>query len=202
MKKEISEIECYRQMHNPIHKETYDVGKFNHHYSDYLDPIGFSFPNRAKQAVDKFIIVEICGQELKLARQLKSIADEIDYSKSLFDLADNWDEQGAKKLEENVYINAVKFLVNYSNYIFTKFQTIIQSPEMGLCPDGSIDISWVTESCRLLVNIKERDGNIYGLFYGYTSVKKDDKIYKYPKEGAIDLTNIDPLLSQWMLNLI
>lgn len=146
-------------------------------------------------AADKCEAVTIADQVILLPVQLNDLKDEVESSKEILDLDDNWDYEGAKKIDESVYLSSIKFLISYSSYIYNNSRIIIDTPEINPCSDGSIDLSWRSTKLRLLINFKLSTDQVKANFYGdlYDPEKS--------RQGYIDLTQFDTSFAEWMKQL-
>jgi len=84
---------------------------------------------------------------VELPTELGEIAQAIEESKYLLELSDNFAEEGAKACWER----AVRFLVEYSEWVFQSFHYVIDRPKIY----GSIDMLWRTDHYRWLINFPE-----------------------------------------------
>lgn len=136
--------------------------------------------------------INILDEKINISDNLKHIKDCIENSKWITELEENWDSEGAKKIEPIVWKNAMKFLISSSSYIFTHFDIKIFSPSILPCSDGSLDISFDNNSIRLLINFKNQYNGLasyYGDNYDYNNIKGDfisltyiDYIYVWMKQ--------------------
>lgn len=108
-----------------------------------------------------------------LPRALAQIAEAIEESKSILDLEDNWDDEGAERFHLQTWLRAIEFLTSYAIAALRDFGVLIEKPEITPGPDGSIDVLWKNSSYRLLFNIGKEE-NSSALFYGDNY--KDQKI--------------------------
>ena len=127
---------------------------------------------------------------------MDKIKDESELSKSLLLLEKDWDSEGAVKIDINIFLSSIKFLVEYSNYIYRNRGLVIASPEINPCINGTIDLSWRTSKVRLLINIrfselKAMSAYYYGDFYNNMS----------PIKGSISVNEFSEFLAIWMKNL-
>ncbi len=127
-----------------------------------------------------------------VSSKLSSIIEEIKRSEYILNLKGDWDEEGAEKVNENTWCSAVRFLINYSQYLLDS-NIVIEAPEINPCRDGSIDLSWRTDNARLLINIQnKKDGE--AVFYGDLYNGKG----KMPIKGGVPFTGVQEHLVTWM----
>jgi hypothetical protein len=110
-------------------------------------------------------VLDILGEHLEIPTRLEEIKSEIENSKRILNFEDDWNNDGACKIDTKIYLHAIKFLIEYSKYL-KKLGFIISSPDIDPCPDGTIDLSWNTDKARLLINFRIVDEDILGYFYG------------------------------------
>jgi hypothetical protein len=88
---------------------------------------------------------------------------EIEASKYILDLKDDWDDAGSPGYDKNTWIKTIQFLVNYSQWFFEKFNRIIYTPKIYPGAKKDIDLLWEKDSFRLLIRINESGES--GMFY-------------------------------------
>ena len=136
----------------------------------------------------------ILDKKFTLSHELKSIYEEIVYSKKYLDFADDWDDEDALGCNPKIFIRAIELLIIYAENVL-KFHSIsIKPPEISLGVDGSIDLYWKCENKMLLmnvVNLLEFDVHFYGKSIAGTVIK-----------GFIIDFDIDKDLSNWMKELL
>lgn len=147
--------------------------------------------NRAVHTVDSDLII-LTGLKITVPYYLSQIKDEIERSRYIMGLNDNWDENGAYAIDSGVWEMAVKFMLNYSKYIYEKFRVIISPARIDPGRDGSIDLLWRTDRYRMLVNIPKNDSVSY---YG------DDYTDNNSIKGTVDVYDTKDFLASWMKNL-
>lgn len=82
-------------------------------------------------------------------------------SKRLGALEDNWDDEGAQKVDEQIIKEAIDFI----RCLDGLFQNKIPIPRINPVPDGSIDIHWKLDLCECLLNIVIQDKEPMADFY-------------------------------------
>lgn len=105
---------------------------------------------------------------IDISYQFQNLIEEIEKSKYILELPDDWDDEGSPKYEEEVFINAIEFLIKSVQDIKDEFDVIIDTPKILHGPDGSIDVLWKNADYKLLLNISPDENNI-ATFYGYNS---------------------------------
>ncbi|RZJ86438.1 MAG: hypothetical protein EOO20_18305 [Chryseobacterium sp.] len=162
--------------------------------------IGFELTDEIFKEVDsigseKYVILDFLGKSHLVPKDLYDIVEEINDSKYILELQDNWDHCGAKAANIEVYKKSIEFLLMYSQHIYNVYGVIIQAPEINLIPSGTIDFSWRTSGARMLINFKQKDDKILATWFGY---HKPDNL---PEEGYIDVTKINESKAVWMKEL-
>lgn len=103
--------------------------------------------------------------------QLEQVITE---SRSLLDLADDWDGNGSPRVSESAWARAMKFLRRYARMAHDSFGRNVESPKIGPGPDGSIDLHWESQDFEILVNVPadpSQMAEFYGDDYGHASIK-------------------------------
>ena len=102
------------------------------------------------------------------------IRREIERSKRILQLEDDWDGQGSPRYSEEVWRRAIDCLLRYARYSLREGDSVIPTPRIDPGPEGSIDIHWKQQQFELLMNIPS-DPNLpagfYGDDYGHTKIK-------------------------------
>lgn len=143
----------------------------------------------------KEIQITVLGTSFSSCAPLFKIHSEIKDAIQILELEENWDDEGAKKIQEPVFIEAVSFLLNYSDFIYKNFGVIISTPEINPCIDGSIDLSFRSQNARLLINIQKENERSNAIFYGDLY---DNKI---PIKGNVPTEGVFEHLAHWMKHL-
>lgn len=104
---------------------------------------------------------------------LSEIVKDINESRAMLDLEFDWDSSGGHAIPPKVWENAAMFLATYSKWIYENEQVVLQSPSINPVADGSIDLTWYTNTARMLINIKNSD-NPEAHFYG--DLQNDESI--------------------------
>jgi len=149
---------------------------------------------------DKFKKIEVVGSiliseiNLTINSNLQHIYKEIDHSKYILALQENWDDEGAEVIPKDMWYRSVKFLVDYASWIYETYNEIIETPEINPVRNGSIDLSWRTQNARLLINIVNSESRI-AIFYGdqYNDLNSI--------KGKINIDEFQDYLAIWMRKL-
>ncbi len=124
---------------------------------------------------NKFIEVEFLKVELdnevitELPLKLHEIYREIEKSKYVLDLEDDWDDEGSITYKPATWIRAVKFIADYAKWVLEEASIVLSTPRISPGPNGSIDVLWKNNNFRLLINIPEdrqKQASFYGDDYG------------------------------------
>jgi hypothetical protein len=86
------------------------------------------------------------------------LAAEINASRSMLELEDDWDGEGSPGYEEATWRRAVDFLVRNASRLNNEYGLALQSPRIRKGPRGSIDLHWHVTDRELLVNIPAKQG--------------------------------------------
>lgn len=108
------------------------------------------------------------GQSLTLPNSLSHLEGVIMDSGFIFDLEENWDDEGALKISNKSIWNAIHFLINYSTFVLKEYNIILKEPTLLPCSDGSVDLTWNNDTARMLINFRNSDDNeahYYGDLY-------------------------------------
>lgn len=178
--KNYSKTPLLKQIREYSHKsdETYrsrSFGVFGH-----LHFIG----NVSKEETVKVHILNNFTIELPVDFKDCEMIKEIEKSVRILDYKNNWDGEGSKSYKKETFINAISFLVKYTNWIWDEKVYAIPSPKILPGPNGSIDIYWKKNNFDLLVTISEHPSTT-AFFYGDD---KSDEIY----EGRFNIKKNNP----------
>ena len=177
--------------------------------NDFFHSVSFTFsdsdtPNSSRDLKNLWMVATstknkgfgIISRDQNVDRNLYHISNEIAFSSYILELEYGWDGEDAKVISREIYDSAIQFVRDYSRYIFIHLGVVIKSPEINPVRDGSIDLSWVTESARMLVNIKLYNDAIQAFFYG------DHLNNKNPLKGSISANELEEALAVWMKKLV
>ena len=119
------------------------------------------------------------------------MAEEIDKSKYLLDLEEDWDDEGGKAVSIDTWKRAAVFLLDHANWLYYKENFKMITPQIRPGPDASVDLLWKNNDFRLLINIPEIENEPIG-FYG------DNNEGKNPMKGTIEQESIQKFLATWI----
>lgn len=89
---------------------------------------------------------------------MKELLEEIKQSFNLLSLKEGWDDEDALPMNEKAYSRALELLFRLINEIGS-----FETPDINLCNDGSVDISFSNENKpHLLINVKDYMISWYG----------------------------------------
>jgi hypothetical protein len=110
--------------------------------------------------VKRPILQKAIWHETKFLGRLNSPADglekEINESKYILTQKLDPENDGSLFYSEQTWIRAIKYIIKYSNYIFSKEQQSILVPKIYHGPDGSIDFYWQFPHFNMLLNISDQ----------------------------------------------
>ncbi len=148
------------------------------------------------QPVEKLVVyIDINGVSCSVSAKLSDIVFSIDQSKAILELEEDWNGDNAERILPETWRKAAVFLMNYSKYILENFSTIIKSPEINPCMNGSIDLVWRTKAARLLINVKPAGNPIIASYYG------DLYNNRQAIKSTIEDETVIEHLAFWMKNL-
>lgn len=113
----------------------------------------------------------------------QELANQIEVSKSLVKLPDNWDDEGSIGYKEETFLRAVGFLTKYALWIWNEKRILIDIPKILPAQKGSIDLFWKKRNYDLLINIPAQPNSV-ATFYG-----DDRKATKIEGEFPINTYN-------------
>lgn len=148
-----------------------------------------TFMNQLERAVK--IKIDLIDSFLPI--QLSSIALAINNSTYLLDLQDDWDDQGSTAIDFNTWRTSVEYLINYSTWIYEKFDIIINHPKINAGPKDSIDMLWHSSKFRLLMNIQKNGDDV--TYYG------DNNHNKNSVKGRLDSDGIQTFFAMWLMEM-
>lgn len=191
----------------PIHSARFNIypNIAEHHHSGTLEyhhkliQIAGIKPKKhdlfpAIEKISQDLTINIEDNTFILPIELSHIAEEIEDSKKILTLLNDWDEEGAIAPPISILMQSIHLLVSYSKWIFDNLDIIIASPTISAVPDGSIDMEWRTNKARLLINIKN-NGNHEAYYYG-DFYKNLNSI-----KGQICTRDFQTYFAHWMSNL-
>lgn len=132
-----------------------------------------------------FHVEEVAVPVIKEISELELTITE---SKSMLDLEEGWDDEGALPIKTQLWLKMSKFLWSYNKYIFGKYHKSLVTPDIAPVPDGSIDLTWRLNNSRLLINFQGSEAIYYG------DLGKDIDSIK----GKIDTMVVKGFLASWM----
>jgi len=124
-----------------------------------------------------------------IPKLLISIYEEIEKSKYILELKENWNDDGGVGYDFEVWKKAILFISKLSTRIYKSYGQIIRAPKIYHGPNGSIDVFWENESFNLLINIPK---NGLGTFYG-------DNYGNNKSEGFFDPTIINSTIFPFLI---
>ncbi len=122
--------------------------------------------------------------------ELASLAQTLDQSRELLELADDWDEQGSPGYQEATLKRARHVVWTNTLRLWEALKLSIDVPRVLPGPDGSIDIHWKHGQRQLFVNVPA-DGDKPATYYG------DDRSQNVVK-GSLDTSAQQEWLLLWL----
>ena len=118
----------------------------------------------------------------------RAIAD----SRSMMQLPDNWDDEGALQIQEQTWSSAVNLLRKAARSLYETSRQSLPAPRINPCADGSIDLYWKTDAFTLLISVKKDEG-VTPDFYGERTANQQDV------RGPLDLNEPDFEFLSWLV---
>lgn len=113
---------------------------------------------------------------------------------SMLQLPFNWDDDEAMPIEKEFFDISSKFVKDYLIAIKNNYFIEVQLPEINPCPDGSIDLDWLTPHAQLLINIRKDNENNDFIAYYYGDRHSDKTQFK----GSTPTNEFSESLAVWM----
>lgn len=128
-----------------------------------LPPADFVVSLRQERERDRTSRVKIAPFSLPAA--LSSIGQQVEQSRSMLSLEDNWDGEGSVGYNEETWQRAARVVVDSALRSWKTHRRVPPTPVISNGPDGSIDIVWRSSHRKLLLNVPE-DPQDVATFYG------------------------------------
>ena len=116
---------------------------------------------------------------------------EIERSRWILDLPENWDGEGAAAYGESTWLRAIAFLKHQSAHL-RECGSELDIPNILPGPDGSVDLHLDKPDYELLINIP-KDTQRRATFYG------DDRVSLQIK-GTLDTSTFNLGLIEWLVS--
>lgn len=136
--------------------------------------------------------IRLAGTAISIPAVLHRFGDAIKSSRSILDLEDDWDDEGAKGYQRSTWLRAITFLVEASEWSWEVLGEVVPTPKINPGPDGSIDLDWSLPGRELLINIPENGDQPAG-FYG------DDGNLGSPIEGKFNADESNGWIMAWLM---
>lgn len=105
------------------------------------------------------------GFQFSLPHHFTEIAEQIEKSRFILELNDNWDDEGSIAYSQKTFATAATFVIKYCEAVWEEESVLIDAPTILPGPKGSIDLLWDKTAYRLLINIHP-DPDMTASFYG------------------------------------
>ncbi len=119
------------------------------------------------------------------------LESEIDRSRWILGLPEDWDGEGTEAYTESTWQRAVAFLKQQAAHV-RECGSELDIPRILPGPEGSIDLHWEKPDYELLINIP-RDPQRRATFYG------DDRVSLQIK-GTLDTSTLNLGLIEWLVS--
>lgn len=100
------------------------------------------------------------------APRFPEIERAIEHSRDLTTLPEDWDDAGARRIEQSTWKLAVAALRDAAKSAYRRFNYSLPAPKIGPCADGSIDLYWNNSDFQLLINVKPQGTDKPSDYYG------------------------------------
>lgn len=160
--------------------------------NDYIYNI---FTKRTKIGRDseKSIKLNVNNLTFQLPPILKHIAQQIEEAKEILNYTDNWDDEGAEATDYNTFEQAASFVVDYAEYVYAQFNTVLCTPFIDILRDGSVSVHWETGKNTQLLIIFKKGNNELSFYYAEQSDRKIPL-----KSAIVPGEPVDETLASWM----
>ena len=128
---------------------------------------------------------------LERASTADLLGSEIERSRWILGLPENWDDEGSETYSSSTWQRAVAFLKQQAAYL-REFGGELDMPRILPGPEGSIDLHWEKSDYELLINIP-KDPQRRAAFYG------DDRVSLQIK-GTLDTSTLNLGLVEWLVS--
>ena len=128
---------------------------------------------------------------LALPATLRHLVEEMERSRTILDLPDDWDEEGSPAYAESTWLRAAGFLADNASRLWDEYGVVVAAPRIRKGPDGSIDLDWRTPHRELLINVPaapEEPAAYYG----------DDGTGGHSIKGTLDTSARNQWLLMWL----
>jgi hypothetical protein len=159
--------------------------------TDEAKPIGTCIKKYVN--IDNDINIDVFYDTFKLSNIFKDFVNELNKSKYILELNDNWDNEGSKGYKQNTWMTMATFLIKAAQKLYDQ-GIIIDTPRISNGPDGSIDLYWKKRDYYLLINIPN-DINEQSTYFGEDASKNS-------MQGAFDTKNIEKQSILWVFYML
>jgi hypothetical protein len=88
-----------------------------------------------------------------ISSQFDALRAEVERSRSILLLENDWDGEGSIGYAENTWLRATRFLECGASALAERCEVDLPVPRIGPGPEGSIDLHWHWPGRELLVNV-------------------------------------------------
>lgn len=116
-------------------------------------------------------VADTTAEDMPVA--LTRIAERIESSRSILELEDDWDGEGAVAYDPATWERATAFLRASASEFFRQYGEGVPAPKIWGGPNGSVDLHWVTDTRELLINVPHDPHDLADYYgdYGAQGVK-------------------------------
>ena len=103
--------------------------------------------------------------KFKIPAELNELATEIERSRTILDLEDDWDEAGSPGYTEETWRSAIELLVRIASAAWKQYRVRLETIFLSPGEQGSIDIEFRSRGHELFITVpadKGREATYYG----------------------------------------
>lgn len=120
------------------------------------------------------------------------LSQAIDESRYIYELEDDWDDEGSSGYTEEFWSQAISFLKNNAQQLRAKNGVWVYAPTISPGPYGSIDLHWETSERELLIKIP---ANLDEPASYYGDDRRKNKI-----KGTLDISENNEWILLWLMS--
>lgn len=138
---------------------------------------------------------EVNGKSYTVPVGLKYIAQHIEEARIILEYEDDWDDEGAMATDLDTFEKAVKFMVDYSLFVYNNYAVILKEPYIDILRDGSVSVHWEASRNTQMLIIFKKEKNELAYFYA----EQGERRIPF-KSAIIPGEPVDETLAAWMKN--
>jgi hypothetical protein len=131
----------------------------------------------------------LLGQELTVKAEYRNAAKVFEQVKVISALPDNWDNEGAERITHGVLMEVALLYLQYAEF---NSDVAAKPPDVSPLTNGSVDLYWLKEGKRLLLNVAPVNGDFQIEFF----FKNPNTLTYF--SGQLDPSGVNPEVAAWM----